>query len=94
MYAGNGATPSSDGLHGGAPPERGTFFRLHVHKRGKGFQYVMRMKGWENLSVRSVKGPERANWRIYGRRLSGLVIYSYLKRRCINSSENGCSVLN
>ena len=37
MYRGNGATPSSDGLHGEASPERGTFYRLQVHKRGKDF---------------------------------------------------------
>ena len=56
------------------------------------------MKGLENLSLRSVEGPERANRRIYGsekdKKLPGLLIYSYLKRRCIYSSENGCRVLN
>ena len=33
VYAGNGATFSRNGLHGETPPERGTFFRLHVYKR-------------------------------------------------------------
>ena len=33
MYAGKGATPYN-GLYGEAPPERGTFFRLQVHKKG------------------------------------------------------------
>ena len=71
MHTGNGATPSSNGLHGEAPPERGTFFRLQVHKRGLGFHYLKRMKGLENLFVRSVKGPKRTNRRINGRRLPG-----------------------
>ena len=30
---GKGATSSRNGLHGEAPPKRGTFFRLHVYKR-------------------------------------------------------------
>ena len=56
------------------------------------------MKGLGNLSLRSAEGPERAYRRIYGsekdKKLPGLVIYSYLKRRYFYCRENGCGVLN
>ena len=37
MHTGNGATPSSDGLHGEAPPERVPFSGFKYIKGGKDF---------------------------------------------------------
>ena len=53
-----------NGLYGEAPPERGTFSRLQVYKKGRGISLVeeyMGKDGPENLSFRSVKRPKRDN---------------------------------
>ena len=49
-----GGTPYN-GLHGDAPPERGTFFALQVHKRVR----ISRVEVYErvSLSFRYLKGP-------------------------------------
>ena len=69
------------------PLQKEVPFLGFTYVKGYGFNYLKRMKGLGNLSLRSVEGPERANRRTYGsekdKKLPGLVIYSYLKRRCI-----------
>ena len=50
-----GGTPYN-GLHGEAPPERGTFFRLQVYKR-VGISQVEVYKRVGNRSFRYLQGP-------------------------------------
>ena len=57
---GGGGTPYN-GLYGEAMPERATFFKPQVYARVEILYSFKFMKGWENLSFRSVKGPKRAN---------------------------------
>ena len=45
---------------GEAPPKRGAFSRLQVFK-GQGFYWLKYIRGLGKLSLRSVKGPKRAN---------------------------------
>ena len=85
---GEGATPYN-GLYGEAMPERGTFFKPQVYER-VGILYSLNyMKGWENLSVRSVKGPKRANrwilWLYKVEKTFFFAIDSYLKDRAFRA---------
>ena len=50
-----GGTPSN-GLHGEAPPEKGTFFGLQVKKR-EGFHKLRYIKGQGNFDVRNILTP-------------------------------------
>ena len=89
---GEGATPYN-GLYGEAMPERGTFFKPQVYER-VGILYSLNyMKGWENLSVRSVKGPKRANrwilWLYKVEKTFFFAIDSYLKDRAFTAVKRG-----
>ena len=57
FFAPGGCIPYN-GLYGEAPPERGTFFRLQVSIKGKGFHKFRYMKGRENPHSGIKKGLE------------------------------------
>ena len=59
--SGGGGTPVN-GLYGLASPDRGTFFRLPLYKRG-GISLADEYKriGKSDIYLRSVKRPKRAN---------------------------------
>ena len=63
-YPGGGGNPYN-GPYGEAPPKRKTLFRLQVYKR-VGIYWLKYIKGYENLSLRSVKRPEGLTNAFYG----------------------------
>ena len=81
---GGGKGNSYNGLYGEAPPERGTFFMIQVHESCVGITLVevherveksvisvfKRAQNGQQMHIMAVKEP---------RKLSGFVIYSYLK---------------
>ena len=70
-----------NGPYGEAPPKRKTLFRLQVYKR-VGIYWLKYIKGYENLSFRSVKRPEGLTNAFYGwekvkkKKCTSFVIYS------------------
>ena len=81
---GGGKGNSYNGLYGETPPERGTFFMIQVHESCVGITLVevyerveesvisvfKRAQNGQQMHIMAVKEP---------RKLSGFVIYSYLK---------------
>ena len=86
---GGGGTPYN-GLYGEAMPERATFFKPQVYARVEILYSFKFMKGWENLSFRSVKGPKRANrWILWLYKVEKTFFFCdwfLFKRPCIYSS--------
>ena len=64
-YPGGGGGNPYDGPYGEAPPKRKTLFRLQVYKR-VGIYWLKYIKGYENLSFRSVRRLKELTNAFYG----------------------------
>ena len=87
---GRGKGNPYNGLYGEAPPERGTFFMIQVHESCLGITLVevydrveesvisvfKRVQNGQQMHIMAVKEP---------RKLSGFVIYSYLKENAFTA---------